>query len=150
MSGTPPRRPAGARRGRPAEHAGESPFKSRGGPARIAEALLNSWSGLRIAYRIEAAFRQELALMALLALPLAALPFSAIERLLLAGSMLLVLVVELMNSALEAAIDRISLEDHHLSKRGKDLGSAAVFLALSFCGICWTVLGVPVLLNAMR
>ena len=114
---------------------------------RIAEALANSYSGLRIAFRIEAAFRQELALAAVLAIALFILPFSALERLLLGGSIIVVLVVELVNSAVEAAIDRISLDNHHLSKRAKDLGSAAVFLSLSFCAICWLVLGWPVLLH---
>jgi diacylglycerol kinase (ATP) len=124
---------------------GESPFKSRGGAARIAEALSNSLSGFRIAFRIEAAFRQELALVAVLTVVLLALPFSTLERLLLALSMSLVLIVELVNSALEAAIDRISLEDHPLSKRAKDLGSAAVFLSLAFSGACWTALAAPLL-----
>jgi diacylglycerol kinase (ATP) len=128
---------------------GESPFKSRGGAGRIAEALSNSYSGLRIAYRVEAAFRQELALSVVLTIALFALPFSALERLLLGGSIILVLVVELVNSALEAAIDRISLDNHHLSKRAKDLGSAAVFLALSFCAACWLVLGWPVFLRVI-
>jgi diacylglycerol kinase (ATP) len=128
--------------------AGESPYKSQGGIKRITDALLNSWSGLSIALRVEAAFRQELALAAVLAVALFALPFSATERLLLAGSIIFVLVIELVNSALEAAIDRISLDDHHLSKRAKDLGSASVFLALSFCAACWIVLGYPVLLRA--
>jgi diacylglycerol kinase (ATP) len=135
---------------RPPAPDGESPFKSSGGVGRISEALSNSWSGLRIAVRVEAAFRQELVLTAVLAVALFALPFSIFERLLLAGSIILVLVVELVNSALEAAIDRISLDNHHLSKRAKDLGSAAVFLALSFCAVCWLVLGGPVLLHAIR
>jgi diacylglycerol kinase (ATP) len=127
----------------------ESPFKSRGGVRRIAEALSNSYSGLRIAYRVEAAFRQELALSIVLAIALFVLPFSALERLLLGGSIILVLVVELVNSALEAAIDRISFDNHYLSKRAKDLGSAAVFLALSYCATCWAVLGWPVLLRVI-
>jgi diacylglycerol kinase (ATP) len=129
--------------------AGESPFKSRGGVGRIAEALANSYSGLRMAFRVEAAFRQELALAAVLTIFLFTLPFSVLERLLLGGSIIMVLVVELVNSALEAAIDRISLDNHHLSKRAKDLGSAAVFLALSFGATCWLVLGWPVLLRVI-
>jgi diacylglycerol kinase (ATP) len=128
---------------------GESPFKSRGGAGRIAEALANSVSGLRIAFRIEAAFRQELALATVLAIALFILPFSTLERLLLGGTIVFALVVELLNSALEAAIDRISLDNHHLSKRAKDIGSAAVFLALSFGALCWAVLGWPVLLRVI-
>jgi diacylglycerol kinase (ATP) len=127
----------------------ESPFKSRGGAGRIAEALANSVSGLRIAFRIEAAFRQELALATVLAIALFSLPFSTLERLLLGGTIVFALVVELLNSALEAAIDRISLDNHHLSKRAKDIGSAAVFLALSFGAICWAVIGWPVLLRVI-
>ena len=123
----------------------ESPFKSVGGLRRIAGALIYSWAGLRIAIQVESAFRQELLLASILAVFLCVLPFTAFERLLLAGSIILVLVVELMNSAVEAAIDRISFDNHHLSKRAKDLGSAAVFLTLSFCAACWIVLGWPVL-----
>jgi diacylglycerol kinase (ATP) len=130
-----------------AEPAEESPFKSEGGINRILGALVYSWSGLRIAIQVESAFRQELLLAAILTVILFALPFSAFERLLLAGSIVLVLIVELMNSAVEAAIDRISLDNHHLSKRAKDLGSAAVFLSLSYCAACWMVLGWPVLLR---
>lgn len=124
----------------------ESPFKSEGGIKRIIGALVYSWAGLRIAIQVESAFRQELLLAAILAVFLFVLPFSAFERLLLAGSIVLVLIVELMNSAVEAAIDRISFDNHHLSKRAKDLGSA-VFLSLSYCAACWLVLGWPVLLH---
>jgi diacylglycerol kinase (ATP) len=130
-----------------AEPAEESPFKSEGGFKRILGALVYSWAGLRIAIQVESAFRQELLLAAILTVVLFALPFSAFERLLLAGSIVLVLIVELMNSAVEAAIDRISFDNHHLSKRAKDLGSAAVFLSLSYCAACWLVLGLPVLLR---
>ena len=98
-----------------ADAAEESPFKSRGGPGRIAQALANSVSGLRIAFRFEAAFRQELALATVLAIVLFSMPFSTQERLLLGGTIVFALVVELLNSALEAAIDRISLDNHHLS-----------------------------------
>jgi diacylglycerol kinase (ATP) len=127
-----------------ARHA-ESPYKSRGGPARIREALVNSVAGLAIAFRIEAAFRQELGLIALLAAVAFALPLSVIERVILFVSMALVLVVELVNSALEAVVDRISLDNHDLSRRAKDLGSAAVFLSLVTSGACWVVLATPAL-----
>jgi diacylglycerol kinase (ATP) len=121
----------------------ESPHKSRGGPARIREAFLNSVAGLVTAFRIEAAFRQELGLFVLLAVAAFALPLSATERVILFASMALVLVVELLNSALEAVVDRISLDDHDLSRRAKDLGSAAVFLSLATSGACWLALGGP-------
>jgi diacylglycerol kinase (ATP) len=125
----------------------ESPFKSSGGFRRIVEALINSYAGLRIAIQVESAFRQELILAAVLAVALFSLPFSVLDRLLLGGAVILVLIVELVNSAVEAAIDRISFDNHHLSKRAKDLGSAAVFLALAFCATCWMVLGWPVVLH---
>ncbi len=85
----------------------------------------------------EAAFRQELALSAVL-VPLGLyLGKSGVERALLAGSLLLVLIVELLNSAIEAAVDRISLDDHSLAKRAKDIGSAAVMLALANGVVIW-------------
>lgn len=88
----------------------------------------------------ESAFRQELTLAACL-IPLALLlPFGLIERLLLIGCVVLVLVVELLNSSIEAAIDRISFEHHGLSKRAKDYGSAAVMLALLLCALVWSSL----------
>lgn len=68
------------------------------------------------------------------------LPFSTVERALLLSSMILVLVVELINSSIEAAIDRISLADHLLSKRAKDLGSAAVLIALLLSGLLWSMM----------
>jgi diacylglycerol kinase (ATP) len=92
------------------------------------------------AVREESAFRQELILAAVLA-PLALLlPFGVVERLLLIGSAVLVLIVELLNSSIEAAIDRISFEHHGLSKRAKDYGSAAVMLSLLVCGMVWITL----------
>ena len=104
---------------------------------RLIGATRNSLDGLAAALRHEAAFRQELILAALL-LPLAlVLGSDGVERALLAGSVLLVLVVELLNSALEAAVDRISLDDHPLAKRAKDMGSAAVMVSLLFAGCVW-------------
>lgn len=118
----------------------DNPHKGNRGLARAWEAGKNSWSGLVFAVREESAFRQELTLTACL-LPLAVLlPFGAVERLLLIGSVLLVLIVELLNSSIEAAIDRISFEHHGLSKRAKDYGSAAVMLALLICAMVWTTL----------
>ena len=118
-----------------------NPHKGNRGLTRAWHAARNSWSGLVFAVREESAFRQELTLAACL-VPLAlVLPFGTIERLLLIGSVLLVLIVELVNSGVEAAIDRISFEHHGLSKRAKDYGSAAVMLALLVCGLMWITLG---------
>jgi len=123
----------------------ESPHKGRRGLRRLVNALFYSLSGLRLAYRHESAFRQEIAL-ALVLVPIACVvPVSAVERVLLIGTVLLVLIVELLNSSVEAAIDRIGLDTHRLSKRAKDLGSAAVLLALILLGITWLLLAVPAL-----
>ena len=116
---------------------GRSVHKSRGGLARIWNALRYSLAGLADAYRHESAFRQEL-LLAAIALPLAAvLPASLTQKAMLIGAVLLVLIVELLNAAVETAVDRISLENHDLSKRAKDIGSAAVFLCLLNGGLIW-------------
>jgi diacylglycerol kinase (ATP) len=117
-----------------------NPHKVNRGLTRAWQAGKNSWSGLVFAVREESAFRQELTL-ALCLIPLALLlPFGAVERLLLIGSAVLVLIVELLNSSIEAAIDRISFEHHGLSKRAKDYGSAAVMLALLTCATVWATL----------
>jgi len=108
----------------------ESPFKGQTGIRRIWNALHFSGAGLRAAYAAEDAFRQEVLLAALL-IPLAFfLSPNGLARALLVGSVLLVLIVELLNSAIEATVDRISMERHPLAKRAKDIGSAAVLLAL--------------------
>ena len=112
--------------------------------ARIGKAFLNSCNGLRDGWE-ERAFRLELAL-AVIMIPAALLmPVTLVERVLLVGSVMLVLVVELINSSVEAAIDRVSLERHPLSRRAKDLASAAVLLALLFCLFVWTSLLFPLL-----
>jgi diacylglycerol kinase (ATP) len=115
----------------------ESPFKGQTGLRRIWNALNYSLSGLQAAYRNEDAFRQESWLAALL-IPLAlVMPVAGIGKAVMIGSVLLVLIVELLNSAVEAAIDRISLDHHRLSKRAKDIGSAAVLIALLNVLVCW-------------
>ena len=117
-----------------------NPHKGNRGLTRAWHAAKNSWSGMLFAVREESAFRQELALTACL-VPLALLlPFGAVERLRLIGSVVLSLIVELLNSSIEAAIDRISFEHHGLSKRAKDYGSAAVTLALLICAMVWITL----------
>lgn len=115
----------------------ESPFKGKTGLQRIWNALHYSLAGLRAAYACEDAFRQEVHLTAVL-VPLAFfLPVAGVERGVMVGSILLVLVVELLNSAVEAAVDRVSLEHHRLAKRAKDIGSAAVLIALVNVALVW-------------
>ena len=116
-----------------------SAFKSRSGWRRIAAALGYSAAGLRSAWKHEHAFRQEIAVIVPAALAALLLPVSALEKLLLVASMVLVLIVELLNSAIEAVVDRVSLERHPLSKNAKDFGSAAVMLAVLLSAACWMV-----------
>lgn len=114
-----------------------NPHKGRTGLDRMIRATGYSVAGLQSAYRGESAFRQEFWLAVLL-VPIAFwLGRSWVEVVLLVGSVMLVLIVELLNSAVEAAIDRISFELHDLSKRAKDIGSAAVFLSLLLCSGTW-------------
>lgn len=114
-----------------------NPHKGRTGFDRMVRATGYSLEGLAMAYRGESAFRQEFWLAAVL-LPLAFwVGRSWIEIALLAGSVVVVLIVELLNSAIEAAVDRVSFELHDLSKRAKDLASAAVLLSLLLCGGIW-------------
>ncbi|HEX7386040.1 MAG TPA: diacylglycerol kinase [Castellaniella sp.] len=114
-----------------------SPYKSTGGLARIARALVYSLQGLGAAWRHEAAFRQETAL-AIILIPLGLwLGHTAQERLLLAGVLVLVLIVELLNSAIEALADAISTEHNPLLGRAKDIGSAAVLLTLLLATGTW-------------
>lgn len=114
-----------------------NPHKGRTGIDRIIRATGYSVAGITAAYRSESAFRQEFWLAALM-LPAAFwVGRSWVEVALLAGSVMLVLIVELLNSAIEAAIDRISFELHELSKRAKDFASAAVMLSLLLCGAIW-------------
>ena len=115
----------------------QSPFKGKTGVRRVLNALRYSMDGLRAAYTGEDAFRQEILLAAVL-IPLALwLPVSGLGKALMIASVLLVLAVELINSAIEAVVDRISLDRHALSKRARDLGSAAVLLALINVGAVW-------------
>ena len=115
----------------------ESPYKGKTGLRRVCNALGYSLAGLAAAYRNEDAFRQEV-LMAVILVPLALfLSESAIARALMIASVLLVIIVELLNSAIEATVDRISLENHSLAKRAKDIGSAAVLLGLINLLVVW-------------
>lgn len=99
-----------------------------------------SLSGLAAAARHEDAFRQELILVALLTPVALWLGDTGVERALLIGSLILVLIAELLNSAIEATVDRISLESHRLAKRAKDFGSAAVMLSLANAGVVWLLI----------
>jgi len=117
--------------------AAESPHKGKTGVRRIWNACFYSMAGLKAAFLHEDAFRQE-ALLAAVLIPLALLlPAGGIGKALMIGSLLLVLMVELLNSAVEAAVDRISLENHRLAKRAKDIGSAAVFVSLVNVPVIW-------------
>lgn len=114
---------------------------------RLSGAVSYTLAGLRDAFRHEAAFRQELFACGIL-VPLATLlPATRLERLVLVLSMLLVVLAELFNSAIEAAIDRISFDRHPLSGRAKDLGSAGVAVALLMSALCWVVLAGPMLVQ---
>lgn len=115
----------------------ESPYKGKTGLRRIWNAVFYSMAGFAAAFRYEDAFRQEVILAAIL-IPLSFfLGVSNVGRALMIASVLLVLMVELLNSALEASVDRVSTENHPLAKRAKDIGSAAVFVALLNVGVVW-------------
>lgn len=115
----------------------ESPFKGKTGLRRLINALGYSLEGFKAAFKHEDAFRQEV-FLAFLLIPLGVyLGSNAIEQALMVASVLLVLIVELLNSAIEAAVDHTSTDHHALAKRAKDIGSAAVLLALSIVVIVW-------------
>ena len=115
----------------------ESPHKGKTGLRRVFNAFFYSMAGIAAAFKHEDAFRQEVVLAVIL-IPLAFfVPVSNIGRALMVGSVLLVLIVELLNSALEATVDRVSIEHHPLAKRAKDIGSAAVFVALLNAAMVW-------------
>ena len=128
----------GSQSARPREAPRESPFKGRTGFRRLWNATRYSIAGFRAAYACEDAFRQEVRLAILLIAVACALPVGMIGRALMIGSVLLVLIVELLSSAVVAAVDRISLDRHRLSKRAKDVGSAGVFAALANVLVIWT------------
>jgi len=116
---------------------GASTQKGKTGLARVMNAFFYSLAGLRAAFRDEAAFRQEVLLAALL-IPLACvMPVSGVGKALMIASVLLALIVELLNSAVEALSDRISPDTHELIKKAKDIGSAAVFVALINVPVTW-------------
>ena len=117
----------------------ENPHKGRTGLRRILNATRVSLAGIAAAARHETAFRLELIAVAVLAPCGWMLGANGAQRALLIGSLILVLIVELINSAIEAIVDRVSLEYHDLSKRAKDLGSAAVMLSIVNAAIVWAL-----------
>ncbi|HHW4678137.1 MAG TPA: diacylglycerol kinase [Xylella sp.] len=113
------------------------------GPRRIFKAAMWSLQGLRAAWLHESSFRLEVILFLVLG-PLGLwLGQTPVEKILLVGALLLVLVVELLNSAIEAVIERYGAEYHEISGRAKDMGSAAVFLALGNVMFCWVLILAP-------
>ncbi|HEX7026191.1 MAG TPA: diacylglycerol kinase [Gammaproteobacteria bacterium] len=107
------------------------------GLSRVIDATFYSWAGMRYAWRNEAAFRQEVILTAIL-VPIALwLGEDAVQRALLIGVCLIVLIVELLNSGIEAVVDRVGDEYHKLSGSAKDLASAAVFFSLLLTMVVW-------------
>jgi diacylglycerol kinase (ATP) len=128
-------------------HINQNPHKGNRGLTRAWHAAKNSWHGLVYAFQEESAFRQELTLLVVLTPIALLLSVSYLEKALLIGSLLMVLAIELLNSSVEAAIDRISFEHHDLSKRAKDFGSAAVMLALIIAIMMWASICIPVVLK---
>ena len=112
-------------------------FKGKQGLTRLINALAYSRDGIAAAWKNEAAFREEV-LLAAIAIPLAFyLGKTGVERALLVGSIVFILIVEILNSAVEAVVDKASPEKHELAKRAKDMGSAAVLLALINAAVVW-------------
>lgn len=114
-----------------------SEFKSKNGLRRVIDAFGYSVDGIKAAWQHEFAFRQEIVVFVLATILALVLPVSAFQKLVLVVVLLVVLLVELLNSAIEAVVDRVSLERHPLSKRAKDLGSAAVAVALLIAALTW-------------
>jgi len=117
----------------------ESPYKGKTGLRRLLNAFGYSMAGFKAAFKNEDAFRQEV-MMAVILLPLAVyLGKTGMQTALMIACVLLVMIVELLNSSIEATVDRISLENHQLAKRAKDIGSAAVLLSLVNLVVVWAL-----------
>lgn len=117
----------------------DRPDKRTRGPSRLTRAFASTWHGFRAAWREEEAFRQE-CLLAAVTVPLGLwLGANGVERALLVGPVFFLLAIELVNSAVEATVDRIGPERHPLSGLAKDLGSAAVFVAFVLLGLNWVL-----------
>jgi diacylglycerol kinase (ATP) len=121
----------------------QSEFKSKSGVKRIFNAWGYSVAGLAAAWKHEHAFRQELVLFFVAVIIAFVCPVSRLERLAMIAMMGLVLIVEILNSALEAVVDLVAPNYHELAKRAKDMGSAAVFLSLWLCAGVWAVILIP-------
>lgn len=118
----------------------ESPFKGKTGVTRLMNAMGYSFEGFKAAFKHEDAFRQEV-FFTIILIPLALyLEHEAVHRVLMIASLFLVLIVELLNSAIEAVVDRVSIERHALAKRAKDIASAAVFVALTNMIVIWSLI----------
>ena len=114
------------------------------GIKRVLKATVYSWQGIQYAWQNEAAFRQETVLFIIATVIAIFSPVTAVEKVLLIGSVGIVIVVEILNSAIEAVVDRFGGEFHPLSKAAKDMGSAAVFISLCLAGITWLLIFVPI------
>jgi diacylglycerol kinase (ATP) len=134
----------------PSVKKGPNSFKSGDGFQRLANAMRYSVAGFRHALKNEAAIRQELLALAVLTPVSMFLHVGRLEHLILFVSMLLIVMVEFLNSAIEAAVDRVSLEEHPLAGQAKDLGSAAVFVSLLIWGSCWATIVGPLVVGAIR
>ena len=118
----------------------ESPFKGKTGLKRLVNAFGYSIEGFKSAFKNEDAFRQEL-MLAIILIPTGILiGETGFQKALLVSSILAVLIVELLNSGIEATVDRISLEKNSLAKRAKDIGSAAVFLTIVNAILTWLII----------
>lgn len=116
-----------------------SQFKDKRGLARLSSAFWNTMDGFKAAWQEEQAFRQEVIVVTMGTIVALLLPISGFQKLTLIGVLLFVLIIELINSAIEAVVDRISLERHPLSKNAKDYGSAAVALSILLAAAVWGV-----------
>ena len=120
-----------------------SPYKGTSGVQRILNATSYSLAGFKAAFQNEAAFRQIILINALL-IPLSFfMPVSRVEHVLMIVVCLLAIIVELINSAIEAVVDRVSMAQHPLSKNAKDMGSAAQFVALAIIALTWGACLIP-------
>lgn len=120
-----------------------SPPENNTGLRRIINAFFFSLNGFHACFRTEEAFRQEIYLTALMVPAAFWIGDTNVEQIVLLGSVVIVLITEMLNTAVERAIDRISMDKHELSKEAKDMGSAAVFMALVFCAFTWLMIGIP-------
>lgn len=119
-------------------------LKGKKGLRRLLNATRYSWQGIRAGFTHEAAFREE-CLLAVILIPVALLlPVTPLEKVILINSVLFLLLVEILNSAVEAVVDRIGMEIHPLAGRAKDMGSAAVLFALVMGAVAWAFIALPV------